>query len=86
MVFCLISETVSIISKNQGGILGLPLRRILVSTLGFKTNYILNFNNFSTTGAVLDLEMSLNMAFQDLKHYLRVNPLGVTNKTQKPIF
>ena len=34
-----------------------------------KNNYMLNFNNFSTT--ILDLKMSLDRAHQDLKLYLK---------------
>ena len=35
-----------------------------------KTNFILNFNDFSTTGPILDLKVSLDGTNQDLKLYL----------------
>ena len=40
-----------------------------------KTNYMLNFINFSTTRPILDLNVSLDRAYQDLKLGL----IGSTN-------
>ena len=47
--------------------LGTPWRHYRI----LKTNFIFNFNNFSTIRPILDFEVSLERAYQDLKLCIR---------------
>ena len=47
----------------QGDLLGAPS--------GTKTNFMVNLSNFSLTRSILDLKVSLDRAFEDLKFRTR---------------
>ena len=47
-------------------------------SLALKTDYMLNFNNFSTTKPILDLNVSLDMTRQDPELCLEILSQGVT--------
>ena len=53
------------------------------SGVPYMTNYMFHFKIFLTTRPIIDLEMSLDRLFHDLKLY---NPLGVTPRTLEPNF
>ena len=63
IVFSLFWDTLSIANI-------LPSGRC-IGTPALKTNYMLNFNNFSSTKPILDLKVSLDRVHQDLKFCLK---------------